>query len=433
MSSAGSRSRSLPMSVTGGTRTTYTRSPGEIARKEAFKRGQVIYLSDSLIGTGTQITESESHPYDRKHGRWVGGGPFYTDKLEYEGGKSSARLLVPGTSLGQFRQYDGPLYYKAPTSSEMTSWFGRQLGSARSQDTSDLDPDGAVAISICSPVNPAAQLGVGLSETYREGLPSLPGIASWKRRTEAAKAAGSEFLNTEFGWLPLIGEVNSVVNAARNHRDILEQYHRDEGKNVRRTYGFPNEVTTTYRSIGERTPLVTGSEQIYGLGKWAFSAVLSKTVRKWFVGSFTYGTPSQTDSWRRALGFGSEADKLYGLALSPTILWELTPWSWAVDWFTNAGHVINNVTNFELAGQIMRYGYMMEESIDEVTVTGQYKGGAFENPEYTSIQVPATVSTSVRRVSKVRRPANPYGFGLTYDGLSPTQVLIAAALGITLA
>jgi len=87
---------------------------------------------------------------------------------------------------------------------------------------------------------------------------------------------------------------------------------------------------------------------------------LVKETKKWFEGCFTYGLPSSSDNWRKALGFGSDADQLFGIALSPSILWELTPWSWAVDWFSNAGQVINNVTNFGLAGLVLRYGYIME-------------------------------------------------------------------------
>jgi hypothetical protein len=105
--------------------------------------------------------------------------------------------------------------------------------------------------------------------------------------------------------------------------------------------------------------------------------------------------------------------------------WFSLTWSWAIDWFTNAGDVITNLTNFELAGQIMRYGYMMEEKSTKITAS--LKTCALKGAESAS-----GPSSWVEHRSKVRRPANPFGFGFTGADLSPTQVLIAAAVGISL-
>lgn len=124
------------------------------------------------------------------------------------------------------------------------------------------------------------------------------------------------------------------------------------------------------------------------------------------------------------LGYGSEADKLFGITLTPDVLWELAPWSWAIDWFSNAGDVIHNATSFGLAGLVMRYGYMMQEtsytitnSLDHMNLIGSETRG----------MPPSTFDTTV----KSRRPANPFGFGFTGADLSPTQIAITVALGLT--
>jgi len=310
------------------------------------------------------------------------------------------------------------------------------------KNESQLLSDGTTAISLCNPINPASDLGTGLAETFREGVPSLPGIQLWRQRTEALKGLGSEYLNYVFGWAPLHKEVTDVVKAARTHRDIMKQYHRGEGSDTHREFHFPTE-----RSVTTLPPTAGNSVQVNS-SSWRGVPVQSRQVfriketKKWFEGCFTYGLPSSTDSWRKALGFGSDADQLFGLALTPDILWELTPWSWAVDWFSNAGEVINNVTNFGLAGLVLRYGYMMEESIDRVFASGS--GYTFNvrtiwerTPKEGNKRIVDTPTNSgnwsngVETVTKRRYPASPFGFSIGWEGLSPTQLAITAALGIT--
>jgi len=431
MPSSGTREREVPLWIPQGSVSLLNTKTGSSS--------PVATTPKSSGPAGTQKTVSESHHFDRKHGHYDGGGPFYTALEQYSGNYPNVRLEVPSGVGGSNFVYSGPLIIGFPSTKEYTEHLGGAFSKFRSEDTSDLDPDGATAISLCSPVNPVSGLATGVSESYREGLPSLPGISSWRHRTDVARSAAGEYLNAEFGWLPLVSEINDVVNAARFHRDILNQYHRDEGRNVRREFSFPVSRSSQEWTQSSLQPDLkdNGSEGRFRsasvLGRWRRTVIRQRITRRWFSGAFTYGTPSSTDSWRRALGFGSDADKLFGIALSPDIVWELTPWSWAADWFSNAGDVINNITNFELAGQIMRYGYMMEESIDRVTTTYTLEKLPTANiPGNTAALKNSVPSTEREVITKVRRPANPFGFGLTSADLSPTQLLIAAAVGITL-
>ena len=431
MSSAGRRERTIDCKVGSSGRSLIDNKTGQIvgSNTEAYQ-GKTLY-------TGRQITESESHRYDPKQGRYDGGGPFYTGLIEHSVGSPQVTIYEPNSSTSSF-EYRGPMWMPLPTDSELSGLGASYTTKFRSEDLSDLNTDGATAISACSPANPASTLGTGLAETFREGVPTLPGIKAWRDRTAVARAAGSEFLNAEFGWLPLVSEVNDVVNTARHHRDIMNQYHKDEGSNVRRGFSFPVSRSTIQHFLPREAPRIntTAERTILAntLGEWRRLVDIEESTRKWFSGCFTYGLPSSFDSWKRAIGFGSDADKLFGIALSPDVLWELTPWSWAVDWFTNAGDVINNVSNFGLAGQVMRYGFMMEERIQKVTISGvQVPGSA---ADYSSTGTPGSsypteIKSSYTIRTKVRSKANPFGFGLTDLDLSPTQLLITAALGIT--
>lgn len=433
MSSAGKRERVQTELRPAGRTITY---------EEWLNRmGNPATKPPSPTNIGKQVTVSESH---RKSpdGAYRAGGPFFTSRV--------TDIFKPGHVDMDYNQssgriYSGPVYGLFPTEAELKEVGYQNISrSYGAENVSGMTADGTTAIAQCSPTNPASDLGTSLAEAVREGIPTLPGIQSWRARTEVLKNLGSEYLNYQFGWAPLQNEVNSVVNAARQHGNLLKQYRRGEGSDTHREFHFPSSVTQN--SLPETHPGKWGGlpwERLYSTFKGTRQVSVVRETHRWFEGVFTYALPSSTDSWKRALGFGSDADALYGLALSPSVLWELTPWSWAVDWFTNTGDLITNVTNFGLAGLVMRYGYMMEESIERVTARGQcpeanvgeffLAGNHQQNPTMVNIRhVPVgTYEVGTESVTKRRIPASPFGFGISWEGLSPTQIAITTALGIT--
>lgn len=403
-------------------------------------RGQFTgYQQKLTVGkTTSKLWRSEGHRVNRKTGKYDSGGPFHVTHV----GTFSEPMMVNdvcNTFLsGTDRFYSGPLFGAVVTIPAIAEKY---KGTAQDWDKSSLDPLGATAISLCAPVNPTAQLGVAIGEILNEKKISLPGIESWKRRTGIAKTAGSEYLSKQFGWGPLVDEIHSTVDATRRHRDIMQNYRHNEGRDIHRRFDFPieiqdsaEEISSAYCGTGTISSFancVPGSN-----GKPAGRVCrFRKETKRWFEGCFTYGGPSGTDSFRRALGFGSEADQLYGLTLTPDVVWNLTPWTWAADWFSNAGDVVHNISNFVAAGLVMRYGFMMAETIEEYHT--EYFG---QEMQYRKSAKPRVLSKrpvntpgkfGSRTVTKTRVPANPFGFGVGWEGLSPTQLAITAALGIT--
>jgi hypothetical protein len=312
--------------------------------------------------------------------------------------------------------YDGPIWVSlVPTSN---GGFG-----IPSKDSSYLDPYGAQAIAAVDPGNPNAETGVALGEVLRDKKVPIPGIPTWKNRTEVAKAAGSEFLNATFGWLPLVRDMKNTAQSVKDGNTILKNYHGASGTNVRRRFQFPDETTDEYEVVGSSIPSGAG-----GIGNKVFNVKevtrhRETRVKRWFSGAFTYLANTDNESFRKCLGYNTDAEKLFGVSLTPDLVWELTPWSWAVDWFSNAQSVIHNISSFVLAGQVLRYGYIMEET--SITDTYTMPNDCVRDRE---VSIPPIVVTyTVKR----RREANPFGFGLKWEGLSPTQLAITAALGIT--
>jgi hypothetical protein len=421
MSSAGIRERALPLI-----------GPGEFTYPKKLY-GYVTY-KDVTLQTGKQKTVSESHRKDPKTGSYYEGGPFYTSRVSW--------FLKPGHVKDAYNWsrdafYTGPVYGDFPSLAEMNDVSFKNTGlKFGDENSSKLKTDGTNAISYSSPINPASELGTTMAESIREGLPTIPGIQTWRQRTEILKGLGSEYLNYIFGWHPLAEEVSAVRDAARFHRTIMKNYHAGEGQNTHRTFRYPSQRSSSSKTYNTY-PTFPGEGWYWLSGEPIPKRVVSRVTetKRWFEGCYTYALPSSADNWRKAIGFGSQADQLFGFSLTPDVLWELTPWSWAVDWFTNAGEVINNIGNFASAGLVLRYGYMMEESIENITVEGSPAVLAStdpKSPRSKELKAPSSSwSCGIECVTKRRLPASPFGFSVGWEGLSPTQLAITAALGIT--
>jgi hypothetical protein len=288
----------------------------------------------------------------------------------------------------------------------------------------EADEMGTTAISRVDPGKSAASLATALGEIMKDKLPHLPGVHSWSERSNSARNAGDEYLNYQFGWLPLVNDVKDISHAVVNYDALLRQYIRDSGRKVRRRYDFPVEISNASFDLGMAFPYSLGNDSTLTNSGYAEGRRRLKvqTIRRiWFSGAFTYYIPPSyygSELNRAALG----ARKILGLELTPDVLWNLTPWSWAVDWFSNAGDVVSNVSNLATGGTVMQYGYIMCHTVTKYTYTMDAPGMFLGSAPSPLVLI---------RETKTRQRANPFGFGLSWDGLSPTQLAIAAALGLS--
>jgi hypothetical protein len=270
--------------------------------------------------------------------------------------------------------------------------------------------------------------------TPRKTVYRLSGVLAHGKTAPPAQNAGDEYLNHQFGWAPLVSDIKSGSHVASNMGSIAQSYEDREGHVTRRRYHFPSEESASIvYDLDGRGAEFPGATTSWWYGKEHFrrSCTVSHVHKRWFSGAFVIPPPPQGDSWGGLIDAGNRARELFGLQLTPELLWEVTPWSWAVDWFTNIGDVLRNVTNITSAGQVMRYGYMMDETITKVTASitdGKLRYG----PKDSYRNCPTgTLSSGWEVVTKRRAKANPFGFGLSWEGLSPFQLSIAAALGIS--
>jgi len=336
------------------------------------------------------------------------------------------------------RQYVSPANYRIMSPlilNSVATDYRAFAGSPPSPwDVTTRNALGNKAIAQTQPVKPFFSLANFLGEFARDGLPSIS-MASYtllmKDKSELFKRAGGEYLNLQFAWTPFIRDLEKMLHVVSDSYQVIEQYKRDSGKVVRRSFRFPlNDVTTiNYRSNAADTTPLTGFSQ--GLGTPYFRSSTSTTRRVvenvYFRGAYSYYIPTDPTFVGQAKYYASLADHLLGIQLTPDVLWNLAPWSWLADWFVNIGDNISVASAFQKDNLVLRYGYLMQKLTDTRTSTTSdirenRTGFKYVFPGFTQV---------VRRTSKRRVRAEPYGFGFNTEALSQTQWAILAALGLS--
>jgi hypothetical protein len=293
---------------------------------------------------------------------------------------------------------------------EYGTWSKIDMPSGPSDD--ELSITGTSMMSKCLPTSSSADVAVTGAELIREGVPSLFGLQTMKHRTQLAKAAGSEYLNYEFGWKPLVSEVNNLAKAVKQSEHVWSQYRKGSGKKTRVGYhGDESTGTSTYNDW-----FIPNPSRVQGFITNGTGVQVSKS-ESWFNGAFKYYVPEPVDLPSKFSYWSSEASKLYGIRMTPEVLWNLAPWSWAVDWYTNAGDVFANISALGTDGLALQYGYAMSMQSIETSRTGICMG------------VSVGRRSIMKRCKRIR--ANPYGFGAAFSTLTGRQAAVLAALGIT--
>lgn len=387
------------------------------------------FTSDGRRYEGTQVTESESHPSwkaVRKGQVFQGdiGGNFMSRKQYVQTPSSAvwrnceATYKDPRTGRYLHLSFKGGVY---PAGVGAHPFLPFDYSS-----NAELDAYGATAIARCRPSNQVASAAAALTELYHEGLPHLLGSAFWKDRTLKAKTAGGEYLNLEFGFKPLADDIAKFAYGVVYFDRIRAQYERDVGKVVRRRYSFPPVETRSQHIVADFSvrPAMDPDSQFGNVGDVFNDGARTvcdtvTRVNRWFSGAFTYYVPHH-----EAFGALSQAQQILGLEITPDMLWNVTPWSWAVDWFSNAGDVISNYQAFIIDGLVMRYGYIMEHTVTTNTFYHDGKTGKVFGESVFPTPLVFVTET------KVRRRATPFGFGIDLSSLTDRQTAIAAALGI---
>lgn len=256
---------------------------------------------------------------------------------------------------------------------------------------------------------------------FKHGPPSNPqqAVEWFKRNARSAKSYGKGYLSYEFGWRPFLNDLSNFILSTQNLEKRLKQLKRDNGQNVRRSGTIKAEsssTSSTVRTHGHFWPSVGPFWSDGGFGD--YTTATKTFTRYWFSGSFKYYVPDLPSS---PTDF-SNLRRMYGLTPSPSLVWELTPWSWLADYWGNVGSVMSNISGNAADSLVSTYAFVMGTEETVTKVSSSFRGNSGKN-----YQCSYTLTQSVKR----RHPASPYGFGVDMSGLSTKQVAILSALGLS--
>lgn len=295
-----------------------------------------------------------------------------------------------------------------------------------------LDAYGEQALNRINPLDLSeSSIIQSIVELYREGLPSIPGATIRKTR-ELLKGSGGEYLNAVFGWAPLANDVKAIYDCYRKMDSLFKRLKAENGKKVRRKATLVNDTTrTTDTYIGPclAYPQDHYTNNVPGQSKTMATLDIEDSTRIWVVGAGSYYIPD-IDSVEFHKKF---LEQIYGARPSLAILYELMPWSWLIDYFTNVGDVIQYHFGPQLGTYVHQYSYLMRHR----KITKTYRGGSgwtWSQPDayQEAIYKPAPefIAREVYE-TKERIAATPYGFGLKLSDLSSKQLAILTALGLS--
>lgn len=384
-------------------------------------------------------------PYDNGH-------PFYTEKwkVNLQDVKNPRVHTVFGWTNGHAntKTYTGPIYLTAdnPYVISGQNWLPFP--------DFDLNSAGANAIKATVPTRSIGSIAEFIAQLISgQEIPQIVGkdflhfseflllFQGNNLRDYVARflrAGGGETLNIEFGYLPFISDIKSIITMVTSGNKYVKQLIRDDGKPVRRTFEFPFVNTTTIVSdnvdindFGSSNVINEGPAGPYGnYGPYNGKITTVDTYERntWFSGEYMYHLPSASTWSGKFDRYIALAQKLTGFEITPEVIWDLAPWSWLGDWFADFGTVISNGVSFSdlNTNLVLRYGYLMcHEKAQRKVVSPDVSLG---DPIITNVGPLATIYTHER---KQRIKATPFGFGFNLDSLSPTQIAILGSLGFT--
>jgi hypothetical protein len=400
-----------------------------------------------------------SQGHYRKRGVWQSGGPFLACKetCTHSGGYTwdLVKLGVPwkGRSLGVSLGNKLPPTYKNGTWGFSGGQNGpvspdSQLPGYTSFNQHVVANQGRFATGWArtKPGNPEAALFQTLTELYNDGLPSIP-LRSFLRRTPIGRwgrvafdltnffrKLGSEYLNVQFGWKPFVSDLQALYRTMQNIDKEIAQIKRDNHRLIRRRGRVEDSTDTSQVVLG--THSATPNVGIMGTPPDWFvlpaSTLRTRTtttsINSWFAAGYMYHIRDTTagGSWdRRARAL------LFGAVPTPEAVWSVLPWSWIIDWFTNIGDVISNLSPNAVDNLAAKYAYVMTHTNvkTEWTCSTSFTGSTNPNNKIPS----GSYSTSTTRTveTKFRCSGSPFGLGVNYSALSAYQVSILAALGLS--
>lgn len=292
-----------------------------------------------------------------------------------------------------------------------SSWFLNYVADVcRGPIADHLDtnamPTQVAATRTAAATNPSSPyVDVAVSGAELREIPSLIRRAG----NSALARTGGAILKTNFGIMPLARDLARLYNLTSEvdkYVQVIERLKRKRG--LRRTIqlGTWSEEATQFRWVQTNNTFHGGnfvsstSETVWGHARWTPTAELDQ-----------FRTPEAI----RALATRAAI----GLAVDPSTFWNLTPWSWLIDWCSSLGDYLASQRNI-IPATLTELVVMRHRRTEE-----SWPGASWLGPWDIPVNISAIKSY---RDTKQRAPSFPTPFAAWLPFLNVRQASTLAAL-----
>lgn len=373
-----------------------------------------------------------------KNGVYDTGGEWlaYKRELAYEGDQTP--IFRPGYG----KAFEGPCRVLNPgpvgySPTELLNLF---------EETKDK---GAEAWNAMRPAQPSFNAALSLGElkdipgTFKVRLKDLrrknPKFKqkSFKGRS-VANIIGDTYVAYMFGFLPLAKDIVSFIKVFNQRKKIFDQLLRDEGRPIKRGSKLSSPPDVEGQTVQQRTN--SSSSHNYDIFPTfvsqcyttlaAHRALCTTTIHTkyhyetWCSGKFRYHLPPgpRDGPWNKRL-----YRRILGLRFTPSTFYNLIPWSWFVDYFSDLGEFIDAISGGVEENYYAEYAYIMRTVTRTTTITCR-EVVRYNLAGHSAEKVCKLICTET---VKIRVKATPFGFGLSESDLTNKQASILGALGLS--
>ncbi len=248
-------------------------------------------------------------------------------------------------------------------------------------------------------------------------------LASYKDAAKnAPKYIGSEYLNSTFGWAPLIDDFTKAIKVLTTVDSLI----------YGSSFGRKRRITFDHKTVRDNS--IATIRSAYGGTAAESATVASAGGYREFSMNYDIRLSARIVPLARP-GAGANAfidqaqEKIQQLGIwYPALGWDLLPYSWLIDWVTNLGASITNAQSYgNKPGQnLIDYAYAT--SLTTVYCEGFPNKRGWTNAGLTSEYLFTGTAKTVSTV-KTRFAISPYGPGINLPALNPGQIASLVALG----
>ncbi len=422
-----------------------------VYRKKFIERSVSSILTNNPVAPAHFLLGDMGHEFGTLKARYTcAPNTVYTDLSEFRTGV--ARNVRPEFwyELGEANYMVG----NYPNISDDFNFFegkGFPIFSSHTGPTmSALRGTASSHISEMNPFIPKASILSTLLELARGDIPGI--LTSLRRHLvtiqglkasgvkDAGKALGSEYLNNVFGWTPIVKdidramrlllELDSLIFKSDSTRRSVRRVIRQRGDQFSTAGRLVVQHGFSANTTSNRDALWFNSFEENGIGldtrlntaqfDYSYTDTYSvNTTARFSVG--LHPTPTNNGHLDRAID-------LMGLELTPAVIWELTPWSWLIDWFLHIGTLIQNLSTLGLSNTILNYAYATGRVERFLSARGKPTLRS-EGPGLIT-GFSGNFLWTWKIDTKVRIAASPFGFDVATGLLNANQLAILSALGL---